>query len=238
MTEGAATPPEETVARRLEGWRRRLLDLSRSNRLVHYRIRAASSVQVVREDAAHVADLVLAGKRLGFDPKPDDGSFEQAPETRGGDLRLQTPLDRERLERVLVRLFREARARLEEQGFHTLHLAFGMLEYETTEDDRPHRAPLLLVPVELERRGALGAPEAEDTGLIYVVLGGITGTMSVEDAPRALVGEARDDEAGYALDSVGDLDGDGVGDLLVGAPGYDDRTSREGAAYLIPGGRY
>ncbi|MCB9829320.1 MAG: DUF3320 domain-containing protein [Planctomycetes bacterium] len=156
MTEGAATPPEETVARRLEGWRRRLLDLSRSNRLVHYRIRAASSVQVVREDAAHVADLVLAGKRLGFDPKPDDGSFEQAPETRGGDLRLQTPLDRERLERVLVRLFREARARLEEQGFHTLHLAFGMLEYETTEDDRPHRAPLLLVPVELERRGARG----------------------------------------------------------------------------------
>ncbi|MGE0190823.1 MAG: DUF3320 domain-containing protein [Planctomycetota bacterium] len=155
MPEGAATPPEETVARRIEGWRRRLLDLSRSNRLVHYRIRAASSVQVVREDAAHVADLVLGGKRLGFDPKPDDGSFEQVPEARG-DLRLQTPLDRQRLERVLVRLFREARARLEEQGFHTLHLAFGMLEYETTEDDRPHRAPLLLVPVELERRGARG----------------------------------------------------------------------------------
>lgn len=147
---------DEVVARRLEGWRQRLLDLSRSNRLIHYRIRAASSVQVVREDASHLADLVLAGKRLGFDPKPDDGSFEQGGEIRSGDLRLQTPLDRGRLEKVLVRLSREARASLEEQGFHTLHLAFGMLEYATPEDGRPHRAPLLLVPVELTRRGARG----------------------------------------------------------------------------------
>ncbi|MCB9766229.1 MAG: FG-GAP repeat protein [Alphaproteobacteria bacterium] len=50
-----------------------------------------------------------------------------------------------------------------------------------------------------------------------------------------LVGERDDDAAGTALGAPGDVDGDGLADLLVGAPGSDRATSDAGAAYLVLG---
>jgi hypothetical protein len=35
---------------------------------------------------------------------------------------------------------------------------------------------------------------------------------------------------------AGDTDGDGFGDLLIGAPGFDGGATDGGAAYLIVGG--
>ena len=52
-----------------------------------------------------------------------------------------------------LRLLRErARSDLRDRGVHTLFAAFGFLEwYEDATSDRPHLAPLFLLPVELER---------------------------------------------------------------------------------------
>ena len=148
----------EPIQHPAHAWAAALLDLSRSNRLIHYRIRASSSVQVVREDARDVAALLLADKELGFDPKPDDGSFDTAPfEVAAEQLRLQTPLDRPRLERVLASLEAGAARLWECERITALHVALGMLEYRAAHDDRPHRAPLLLVPVRLHR----STPNAE-----------------------------------------------------------------------------
>ncbi len=55
------------------------------------------------------------------------------------------------------------------------------------------------------------------------------------DLPSAdarLLGEATLDEAGYALTPLGDIDGDGVDDLAVGARGRDGEA---GAAYVVLG---
>jgi hypothetical protein len=41
------------------------------------------------------------------------------------------------------------------------------------------------------------------------------------------------DEFGYALANAGDVDNDGISDLLVGAPGDDDGGSDSGAAWLL-----
>jgi hypothetical protein len=43
----------------------------------------------------------------------------------------------------------------------------------------------------------------------------------------------RDDQLGSALTFLGDLDGDGVGDLAVGAPGDDDGGSSAGAVWIL-----
>ena len=49
------------------------------------------------------------------------------------------------------------------------------------------------------------------------------------------MGEATDDDAGSSLVS-GDVDGDGVGDILVSAKYQDAGGSAAGAAYLLYGG--
>jgi hypothetical protein len=41
------------------------------------------------------------------------------------------------------------------------------------------------------------------------------------------------DNFGYSLASIGDIDGDGVGDLAVGVPNDDDRYSNAGAVYIL-----
>lgn len=69
------------------------------------------------------------------------------------DKNLQTPLDDEKLQKKLLRLFYDARGFYEEQGVNSLYLAIGFLEwYESPTSDKPRYAPLLLIPVELHRR--------------------------------------------------------------------------------------
>lgn len=57
------------------------------------------------------------------------------------------------------------------------------------------------------------------------------------DAPLVLFGEVARDEAGSVVAAAGDLDGDGLRDLLVGAPLANTTALDAGAAYVILGGR-
>jgi hypothetical protein len=82
--------------------------------------------------------------------KPPGGPATPDPDSR--DTKLNTQLDPEELTKRLTKLERNARASLEERGVNTLFLALGMLDWTTS--DAPsdvHRAPLVLIPVKLER---------------------------------------------------------------------------------------
>lgn len=68
---------------------------------------------------------------------------------------LQTNAIAEKLDTSLRRLEEQARASLEEQGVNSLFLALGMLQYSDSADSEEfYKAPLILVPVSLERRSA------------------------------------------------------------------------------------
>jgi hypothetical protein len=64
---------------------------------------------------------------------------------------------------------------------------------------------------------------------------GLEGTMSVTEAQATLQGAAAGDYAGAAVAAAGDVDGDGYGDLLIGAPRADSGGSNAGDAYLLFG---
>ena len=77
-----------------------------------------------------------------------------------------------------------------------------------------------------------------DAGAAYVVLGSSLGTSSTIDLSTAdykLVGESASDYAGYSVSSAGDVDGDGLGDVLVGAFRNDGGGTDAGAAYVVLG---
>jgi hypothetical protein len=76
----------------------------------------------------------------------------------------------------------------------------------------------------------------EDAGKVYLVLGRLAGwPTTLADADAAFVGEAEFDNAGQSLSGGGDVDGDGLDDILIGAPGNDHAASGAGKTYLLLG---
>jgi len=90
----------------------------------------------------------------------------------------------------------------------------------------------------------VGAPGADlGAGASYVVFGRSTafaGTIAASSLNGAngfrITGAAASDVSGYSVSSAGDINGDGVDDLLVGAIGADpNMTSSAGTAYVVFG---
>ena len=76
-----------------------------------------------------------------------------------------------------------------------------------------------------------------NAGAAYLVLGGVSGESSLADVAAAeLIGESGADYAGWSVSGAGDVNGDDLDDLLIGAYGDDDNGSNAGAAYLVLGG--
>ncbi|MEM1108189.1 MAG: DUF4011 domain-containing protein [Planctomycetota bacterium] len=92
------------------------------------------------------------------EPAEEQEADAEEPEidaARLTDRKLQTLLNREDLQKRLLRTFYDARTSQQEQGVNTLYLALGFLKwYEDDRPDKARHAPLLLIPVNLERRNA------------------------------------------------------------------------------------
>ena len=69
------------------------------------------------------------------------------------------------------------------------------------------------------------------SGAALVFLGPVVGTIAGNDADLYFSGETDGGYAGRKVDALGDINGDGLEDLLVGAP----YTNNKGAAYVIWG---
>lgn len=91
----------------------------------------------------------------------------------------------------------------------------------------------------------IGAPAAdphgESSGRSYVVFGKAdTGAVALADVAAgdggfALLGAASYDQAGAAVSGDGDVDGDGRGDVIVGARGADPNGAASGRSYVVFG---
>jgi very-short-patch-repair endonuclease len=144
-----------------------LLDLSLRNRLINTPRGAnrSSRLEIVDERSDEVFRiLVREQKAMTFLPSAGDQPEQANPEElfaqfddgeiaeQHRDTRLQTRLTSEQLQSRLLSLYYDARTSEEEQGVSVLYLALGFLEwYESPSSDLTRFAPLLLIPVDLER---------------------------------------------------------------------------------------
>jgi very-short-patch-repair endonuclease len=90
-------------------------------------------------------------------PLPDEDEIEATTglAKRHTDLKLQTSLSPEALQRRLFDLYNESRTLIEEQGVNILYLAIGFLHWvDKTNGNTERTAPLLLIPVDLIRKSA------------------------------------------------------------------------------------
>ena len=84
-----------------------------------------------------------------------------------------------------------------------------------------------------------GTGTSDDRGCAYLFHGPFEGDLPATDADIKFIGEvgkADDgfgDLAGYAMSSAGDVDGDGLDDVAIGAPGEDQGGERAGAVYVL-----
>jgi hypothetical protein len=86
--------------------------------------------------------------------------------------------------------------------------------------------------------GWLSSEGATDAGKTWVVLGDglVTGVHALDDADHAFVGALADQSTGRALAEAGDVDGDGLDDLVTGGHGAPETGSAtDGASWLILG---
>lgn len=85
-------------------------------------------------------------------------------------------------------------------------------------------------------------PNQPGSGRSYVVFGSVDGFVSALQISMLdgnngfkLVGEADGDRAGFSVAGAGDVNGDGIDDLVIGAPNASPNGNRSGRSYVVFG---
>jgi hypothetical protein len=82
---------------------------------------------------------------------------------------------------------------------------------------------------------AVQSPDSGSGAVDILLSSDIAVASSTSAASWSLAGEDSGDQLGTAIASAGDINDDGYGDLIVGAPSHDDTASNAGAAYVFLG---
>jgi very-short-patch-repair endonuclease len=163
----------------LERIRTRLLDLTNRNKLLNFRHSAASSLRIVDVHLETVFKRLQEGEKLRFQavPEPDVQLEEELtaaryaeqlgwrishelsavpkPATYDGSLPVLHYV--EKLDTLFRKISSAARTAIEESGTNMLYLSMGFLEwYESDDSNQARQAPLVVVPVVMERRTGRG----------------------------------------------------------------------------------
>jgi len=77
--------------------------------------------------------------------------------------------------------------------------------------------------------------DSEDAGKVYVFYGPLPYDITEADADSVRIGDGATAYAGRSIAGGGDVDGDGLGDLVIGAPGTNLGADAQGAAYVVSG---
>lgn len=159
--------PDTPIAR-LERWQKKLLDLSARNPLLNHKS-SKTSLKLICPDLAKLEDKLSDGARISINAIPKMRTLAQDEtlhQQRTGEVitdeyalsaleknQVLVNLPELELTKCITEIYRKAQTSLQEGGANTLYLALGFLSWKRDEkDERRYRAPLILVPVTLERK--------------------------------------------------------------------------------------
>lgn len=135
---------------KVEEWKKRLLDIGRTNKLINYKELRVGSITIDTPDYREIFNtLYTKNKVLEFIKKAEINNLEEKPLdeileegqvlTKKSDSELKKSLDNLRL---------RAKNSLEEQGVNILYLGMGFLEWIDRENKKT-KSPILLFPVSI-----------------------------------------------------------------------------------------
>jgi Protein of unknown function (DUF4011) len=155
LKEAKAVDPEWLAAedaKRAAGNRRRSKDRA-AERSLRDRVRK----QLGMPEWRAATDPKVRAQELGIDPSYDLKADAKGGDVAAGQPKIQTLFFPDRLEPKLSAIHAAARTLQEDAGISALSCAVGFLEwYETDDGPTPAYAPLLLLPINMEKRVAGG----------------------------------------------------------------------------------
>ena len=179
------------VENKLNFWAKALHDMSGRNRLLFYKDTKTSTAIIESPSFIELFELLVenGGELLAPlpDPKEVKSVFEDTEEEKEADenneklkkprkLReneIQTNKTIPQLNKILYNLRYTSRTVKEEQGFNILYITFGMLKWKESQNSDFNYAPIVLVPIQIER-GSPASPYkismAEDDIVVNPVL--------------------------------------------------------------------
>jgi superfamily I DNA and/or RNA helicase len=154
---------ENIIEKEFKNLRKELLDLTLRNQLLNFKSRAKTITIVNQSPINLYQTLVLQENKMYFvankkDKNEDKSSvWDHIPfdfsKFSEGDKKLATDLTPKELQKRLYYINNQAKTMLQEQGYNILYLAVGFLEWKDKSKPRQkNKAPLVLIPVSMERK--------------------------------------------------------------------------------------
>ncbi|MBQ3830042.1 MAG: DUF4011 domain-containing protein [Spirochaetales bacterium] len=141
------------IERKLEAWKKHLIDLGKRNPLINMKTQAKSSLRFTSPSMMELWDhIVIQEKTIEFGTILDD--YEDEIEQTDGSTypygEVETNHVPKDVQRILRSLRKKAKTFADEQGINVLYMTFGIIEWkDTPTSENVNRSPLVLVPVSL-----------------------------------------------------------------------------------------
>ena len=190
---------------RLDLWKKRLLDLTLRNKLLNDRDKTGIPLLLEGDGAlARLEDVLWNEKTMKLVARGSVRTLdESAMAEEIGRGWMRAGLEDAELFKRATKAYRDGRSSLEETGARSLYVAIGFLEYRVEARAAPLLAPLLLVPVDMERvsrsEGFRVVPVAEDTVPNVALVEYLRNTHGLD---AGLTGVIPEDEHGIDVPSM------------------------------------
>lgn len=134
---------KKIIDKKLEYWKKKLIDLSKRNNLVRYRFTKSKSLKIISPDIKKVLeDLNHENNIVILKEKPDKSKDRQWTATE----------DEKTIEKKIYALYTKTKENFQELGINTCFVSLGILKYKEADSSELFlEAPIFLFQIEIER---------------------------------------------------------------------------------------